>query len=78
MCAINWSAIAIIIATCAGPILAVWASEIRQLRKQNRDRREWVFRTLMTTRSTRLHPDHVSALNHIDFAFPQKILPKDC
>ena len=75
MCEINWSAISIITATVAGPILAVWASEIRQHRRQARDRREWVFRTLMTTRSTRLQPDHVSALNHIDFAFPQKAYP---
>jgi hypothetical protein len=30
----------------------------------------------MTTRSSRLHPDHVAALNHIDFAFPQKSYPK--
>jgi len=30
----------------------------------------------MTTRSARLQREHVSALNHIDFAFPQKSYPK--
>jgi len=40
---INWLAISIVIATVAGPILAVWASEIRQHRRQARDRREWYF-----------------------------------
>lgn len=73
---IDWSAISIIFATLLGPILAVWASEIRQQRKQDRDRREWVFRTLWTTRSTRLNLDHIQALNHIDFAFPQAQFPE--
>jgi hypothetical protein len=76
MCVIDWTAVAIVSATILGPILAVWASEIRQHRKQARDRREWVFRSLMTTRSSRLNPDHVAALNHIDFAFPQRSYPK--
>jgi len=73
---IDWSATAIVFATLLGPILAVWASEIRQHRKSDRDRREWVFRTLMTTRASRLNPDHVAALNHIEFAFPQKSYPQ--
>lgn len=68
--------VAIVFATIVGPILAVWASEIRQRGRQEQDRRAWVFRTLMTTRSSRLNPDHVSALNHIDFAFPQEKYPK--
>jgi hypothetical protein len=76
MCIIDWTAVAIVSATIAGPVLAVWASEIRQHRKAARDRREWVFRTLMTSRSSRLQPEHVAALNHIDFAFPQKTYPK--
>ena len=76
MCAIDWTAVAIVSATILGPILAVWASEVRQHRKAARDRREWVFRSLMTTRSSRMNPDHVAALNHIDFAFPQKSYPQ--
>ena len=53
MCEIDWSAIAIVGATILGPVLAVWASEIRQRHRQGQDRKEWVFRTLMTTRSNR-------------------------
>lgn len=76
MCQIDWSAIAIIFATLGGPILAVWASEWRQQNRQKRDRQEWVFRTLVTTRSTRMNLEHISALNHIEFAFPQPSYPK--
>jgi hypothetical protein len=72
MC-IDWSVkatdIAIVFATLVGPILAIWASELRQKNRQNQERKEWVFRTLMTTRSSRLHPDHIQALNHIVFVF---------
>ena len=64
---IDW---AVVFATIAGPILAVWAADIRAARKAQRDRQEWVFRTLMTTRRAKLQPHHVEALNHIDFAFP--------
>lgn len=65
---IDW---AVVFATIVGPILAVWAADIRAARKAQRDRQEWVFRTLMTTRRAKLQPHHVEALNHIDFAFPQ-------
>ena len=72
MC-IDWSVkatdIAIVFATLVGPILAIWASEWRQKNRQGQERKEWVFRTLMTTRSARLNPDHIQALNHIDFVF---------
>lgn len=70
---IDWSVrptdIAIVFATLVGPIFAIWASEWRQKNRQNQERKEWVFRTLMTTRSARLHPDHIQALNHIAFVF---------
>ena len=70
---IDW---AVVFATIAGPILAVWAAEWRQRGRTLQDRKEWVFRTLWSTRSTNLHPAHVEALNNIDFAFPQKEFPK--
>lgn len=70
---IDW---AVVFATLAGPILAIWASEWRQQGRARQDRKEWVFRTLMTTRSTPLRQEHVAALNHIDFAFPQGKYPK--
>ena len=68
--------LAIIFATLIGPILAVWAAEIRQNKKTERDRREWIFRTLMSTRSTPLNPDRVAAINHIEFAFPRDKFPQ--
>ena len=60
---------AIVFATLVGPILAIWASEWRQKNRQNQEKKEWIFRTLMTTRSARMSPDHIQALNFIDFAF---------
>ena len=66
---------AIVFATIVGPILAVWASEWRQRRKAQTDRKEWVFRTLMSTRGAKLNPEHVAAINHIEFAFPRKACP---
>lgn len=77
---IDWSIkatdVAIIFATLVGPILAVWASEWRQRQKAASDRREWVFRTLMTTRGAKLSPEHVAAINHIEFAFPKGQYPE--
>lgn len=73
---IDWSIkvtdVAIVFATLVGPILAVWASEWRQHRKAEADRREWVFRSLMTTRGAKLSPEHVGAINNIEFAFPKR------
>jgi hypothetical protein len=76
---IDWSVkatdILFVFATILGPILAVWASELRQQRKVQLDRKEWVFRTLMSTRGAKLRPEHVSAINHIEFAFPRQECP---
>lgn len=72
---VDWSVkatdIVIALSTLIGPILAIWASEWRQKNRQNQERKEWVFRTLMTTRTARLHPDHIQALNHIAFVFTE-------
>ena len=64
---IDW---AVVFATIAGPILAVWAADIRASRKSQRDRQEWVYRTLASTRGDKLRNDHVTAINNIEFAFP--------
>jgi hypothetical protein len=66
---IDW---AVVFATLIGPILAVWASEWRQQRRALHERKEWVFRTLMSTRAARLRIEHVAAINQIDFAFPRQ------
>jgi len=68
--------LAIVFATIAGPILAVWAAEWRQESKSKADRKEWVFRTLMSTRGAKLKPEHVDAINHIEFAFPKNSCPE--
>ena len=76
---LDWSLklgdIAVVFATLVGPILAVWASEWRQQKKAATDRKEWVFRTLMSTRGAKLRQEHVAAINHIEFAFPRKTCP---
>lgn len=64
---IDW---AVVFATIAGPILAVWAADIRADRKAQRGRQEWVYRTLVATRGDKLRLDHVEAINNIEFAFP--------
>lgn len=66
---IDW---AVVFATLAGPILAVWASEWRQQRRALHEKKEWVFRTLMSTRAARLRIEHVAAINQIDFAFSRE------
>jgi hypothetical protein len=60
---------AVIFAALVGPLLAVWASEWRYSRRNKQEKRESVFRVLMSTRATRLNIAHVEALNQIDFVF---------
>ena len=67
--------LAIIFATLIGPILAVWASEWRQSRRAEKERKERIFNTLWATRSSNLDANHVQALNHIDLAFPVNEYP---
>lgn len=62
----DWIMVAAMI---AGPILAVQAQKIIESLQRKRDRRLTLFFTLMSTRATRLAPDHVSALNMIDIEF---------
>jgi hypothetical protein len=60
---------ATVLATIVGPILAVQAQKMVERATASRQRREWVFSTLMATRQARLSIDHVRALNMIDLAF---------
>jgi len=75
MCVIDWTAVSIVIATCGGPVLAVWTADIRAERKRIRDRKEYVFHTLMATRGARMQLEHVVALNRIELAFPRSSHP---
>ena len=58
-----------IIAVLAGPIIAVQLTRYIDNRKEKRQRKLNVFRTLMSTRATRLSSYHVEALNMIDLEF---------
>jgi hypothetical protein len=62
----------LILATIAGPILAVQAQKWVERATEKRRQRLMIFTTLMNTRATRLAPDHVQALNMIDLVFNGK------
>jgi hypothetical protein len=62
----DWS---VVIATLAGPILAVQAQKWIERLRERRNRKLWVFQQLMATRAARLSNDHVQALNMIDLVF---------
>jgi hypothetical protein len=59
----------IVLATIAGPILAVQAQKAVESLRDRKNRKERVFAQLMATRAARLSPDHVQALNMIDIVF---------
>ena len=59
----------IIAATFLGPIMAVQAQKFVEIFRERRQKKLWVFHTLMATRAARLSPDHVQALNMIDITF---------
>jgi hypothetical protein len=62
-------AVASIIAIVAGPIAALAIQRWADNRREKRQAKLWVFRTLMTYRATRLNPNFVQALNVIDVVF---------
>jgi hypothetical protein len=60
-----------------GPIIAVRVTRDLDNKKEIRERKLWVFKTLMATRAYTLAPNHVEALNRIDLEFdPKKKLDK--
>jgi hypothetical protein len=69
----NWSLdykdSVLVVATIAGPVLAVQAQKWVEIIRERRNRKLWVFHTLMATRAARVSPEHVQALNMIDLAF---------
>lgn len=58
-----------IAAVLLSPLVALQISEMLQRRREQRQRRLQVFKTLMGTRASRLNPEHVQALNMIDIEF---------
>ena len=59
----------IVMATIAGPILAVQAQKMVERFRERRVRKLWIFHTMMATRGNRTATEHVQALNMIDLAF---------
>lgn len=63
----------IALATISGPILAVQAQKYLERARWQRQQQIEIFYALMGTRSTRLAPAHVQALNRIELEFrPRK------
>lgn len=58
-----------LIAVLVGPILAVQAQKWVEVAREKRNRKLWIFQTLMATRAARLSAEHVQALNMIDLVF---------
>ena len=63
------SNILMILAVLIAPFLAVFAQRQIDLFREQRQRKLWVFKTLMATRGQTLSPEHVQALNMIELEF---------
>jgi len=59
----------IILATLAGPVIAVQITRRLDERREERGRKLQIFKTLMATRAYTLSSAHVEALNRIDLEF---------
>ena len=58
-----------VLAVLLSPLVALQVSELLQRRRERRERRLFVFKTLMATRASGLAPEHVQALNMIDVEY---------
>lgn len=61
--------ILVVLATLLSPLIAVQVTRFLDEAKETRGRKLRIFKTLMATRSSRLSPDHIFALNSIDVDF---------
>ena len=66
------SDVLIILATALSPLIAVQVTRYLANQNEIRDRKLWIFKTLMATRAQSLSPMHVEALNRIDLEFSAK------
>jgi hypothetical protein len=60
-----------LLAIIVGPMAAVWVTREVDKRREDHNRRMYVFKTLMRTRRATVHPDHVGALNLIELEFSE-------
>jgi hypothetical protein len=58
-----------IFAVLLGPVVAVQLTRYLDDKKEIRERKLWIFKTLMASRAATLSPFHVEALNRIDLEF---------
>jgi len=58
-----------ILAIIVGPIAALWVQRKLDEGRDERNRKMWVFKTLMSNRAVRTSPAYVQALNLIDVEF---------
>ena len=61
-----------ILATALSPLIAVQVSQYLAAQREVRDRKVWIFKTLMATRANSLSQRHVEALNCIELEFSAK------
>ena len=66
---VDWSSVAIVLATFLGPIAAVQAQKWLERRGEIDKRKVDLFTRLMATRAARLSQEHVRSLNLIDLVF---------
>ena len=59
----------VILAVLLSPFLAVFVQRKIDSAKEKRNRRSWIFLTLMATRGNKIQLDHVQALNSIELFF---------
>ena len=70
---VNIETWAVVFATLVGPILAVQAQQFVARRGDERQRKLWLFRSLMNTRAGTLTIEHVNALNAIPLEFHKDV-----
>lgn len=61
-----------LIAVLLAPLIAVQITDLINIRRDARERKMQIFRTLMGSRANALSPEHVHALNLIDVEFYDK------
>ncbi len=61
-----------IFAVISGPLIGIQVQKRIESLRDRRGRQLYIFRALMATRATPLHPDHVTALNLIDIDFSER------
>lgn len=62
-----------VLAILFSPLIALQVSKRLDEQKERRQRKMWVFYTLMATRNARVSPEHVRALNSIDIEFTKEM-----